>query len=133
MVISKQIVIATPGRLLDVLDSRYIVLSQCTYIVMDEADRMIDMGFEESVQSILDYIPVSNQKPDSDEIENKVLMKSNFLSKHKFRQVVFYCWIINIYIFFLVKVYSYKQTKEQLLIKTQVYTSFLGVLLCVLC
>ena len=54
---------------------------------MDEADRMIDMGFEESVQSILNYIPVSNQKPDSDEIENKVLMKSNFLSKHKFRQV----------------------------------------------
>merc|ERR1719466_56719 len=85
-----EIVIATPGRLLDVLDSRYIVLSQCTYIVMDEADRMIDMGFEESVQSILNYIPVSNQKPDSDEIENKVLMKSNFLSKHKFRQTVMF-------------------------------------------
>ena len=48
-----QIVIATPGRLLDVLENRYIVLSQCTYVVLDEADRMIDMGFEPDVQKIL--------------------------------------------------------------------------------
>jgi superfamily II DNA/RNA helicase len=41
-----QIVIATPGRLIDVLENRYLVLNQCTYIVLDEADRMIDMGFE---------------------------------------------------------------------------------------
>ncbi|KAL3231883.1 hypothetical protein MRX96_023151 [Rhipicephalus microplus] len=40
------IVIATPGRLIDVLENRYLVLSRCTYIVLDEADRMIDMGFE---------------------------------------------------------------------------------------
>jgi len=48
-----QIVIATPGRLIDVLENRYIVLSQCTYVVLDEADRMIDMGFEPDVQKIL--------------------------------------------------------------------------------
>ena len=48
-----QIVIATPGRLIDVLENRYIVLNQCTYVVMDEADRMIDMGFEPDVQKIL--------------------------------------------------------------------------------
>ncbi|XP_066906275.1 probable ATP-dependent RNA helicase DDX23 [Halyomorpha halys] len=41
-----EIVIATPGRLIDVLENRYLVLNQCTYIVLDEADRMIDMGFE---------------------------------------------------------------------------------------
>ena len=35
------IVIGTPGRLLDVLQNRYLTLQQCTYVVMDEADRMI--------------------------------------------------------------------------------------------
>jgi ATP-dependent RNA helicase DDX23/PRP28 len=39
---------------------------RCTYIVMDEADRMIDMGFEGEVQKILDHMPVTNQKPDSE-------------------------------------------------------------------
>lgn len=39
-----EIVIATPGRLIDVLENRYLVLNQCTYIVLDEADRMIDLG-----------------------------------------------------------------------------------------
>lgn len=56
-----QIVIATPGRLIDVLENRYLVLNQCTYIVLDEADRMIDMGFEPDVQKILEYMPVTNQ------------------------------------------------------------------------
>jgi superfamily II DNA/RNA helicase len=45
-------VIATPGRLIDVLENRYLVLNQCTYIVLDEADRMIDMGFEPGMYSI---------------------------------------------------------------------------------
>ena len=36
-----QIVIGTPGRLIDVLENRYLTLQQCTYVVMDEADRMI--------------------------------------------------------------------------------------------
>lgn len=49
--------IATPGRLIDVLENRYIVLSQCTYVVLDEADRMIDMGFEPDVQKILGMLP----------------------------------------------------------------------------
>ncbi|CAG7827086.1 unnamed protein product, partial [Allacma fusca] len=58
-----EIVIATPGRLIDVLENRYLVLNQCTYIVLDEADRMIDMGFEPDVQKILEFMPVTNQKP----------------------------------------------------------------------
>ncbi len=40
-----EIVIGTPGRLVDVLENRYLVLNQCTYVVMDEADRMINMGY----------------------------------------------------------------------------------------
>ncbi|KAF2290899.1 hypothetical protein GH714_016319 [Hevea brasiliensis] len=44
-----EVVIATPGRLLDCLERRYAVLNQCNYVVLDEADRMIDMGFEPQV------------------------------------------------------------------------------------
>lgn len=45
-------VIATPGRLLDVLENRYLSLDQCTYVILDEADRMLDMGFEPEVQKV---------------------------------------------------------------------------------
>lgn len=38
-----EIVIATPGRMADCLRSHYAVLNQCNYVVLDEADRMIDM------------------------------------------------------------------------------------------
>lgn len=80
--------IATPGRLIDVLENRYLVLGRCTYLVLDEADRMIDMGFEPDVQKILEYIPVTNQKPDTDEAEDPEKMTLNFESgKHKYRQV----------------------------------------------
>lgn len=48
-------------------ENRYLVLNQCTYAVLDEADRMIDLGFEPEVQKILDFLPVSNMKPDSGE------------------------------------------------------------------
>ncbi len=60
-----EIVIATPGRLVDVVENRYLALNQCTYIVLDEADRMIDMGFEGEVQKVLDHLPVTNMKPDN--------------------------------------------------------------------
>ncbi|KAK2851656.1 hypothetical protein Q5P01_007932 [Channa striata] len=86
-----EIVIATPGRLIDVLENRYLVLGRCTYVVLDEADRMIDMGFEPDVQKILEYIPVTNQKPDTDEAEDPEKMTMNFESgKHKYRQTVMF-------------------------------------------
>ena len=47
-----EIVIATPGRLLDCLEQRYAVLNQCNYVVLDEADRMIDLGFEPQARAI---------------------------------------------------------------------------------
>jgi ATP-dependent RNA helicase DDX23/PRP28 len=70
-----EVVIATPGRLLDCLESRYTVLNQCNYVVLDEADRMIDLGFEPQVVGVLDAMPSSNMKPVDDEEEldvNKV-------------------------------------------------------------
>lgn len=64
------------------------MLSRCTYVVLDEADRMIDMGFEPDVQKILEHMPVTNQKPDTDEAEDPEKMLANFESgKHKYRQV----------------------------------------------
>jgi len=63
-------IIATPGRLNDCLDRRYIVLVQCNYVVLDEADLMIDMGFEPQVTSILEAMPSSNLRP-VDETEEK--------------------------------------------------------------
>lgn len=85
--------IATPGRLIDVLENRYLVLSRCTYVVLDEADRMIDMGFEPDVQKILEHMPVTNQKPDTDEAEDPEKMLANFESgKHKYRQVSLLPW-----------------------------------------
>ena len=49
-----EVMVATPGRLNDALDRRYMVLNQCNYVVLDEADRMIDMGFEPQVKAVLD-------------------------------------------------------------------------------
>ena len=65
-----EIVIATPGRLKDCLERTVLVLSQCTYVVMDEADRMVSLGFEEVINFILNQLPVSNLKPDTDDAEN---------------------------------------------------------------
>ena len=59
--------VATPGRLNDALDRRYIVLNQCNYVVLDEADRMIDMGFEPQVNAILSAMPSSNLKPEAED------------------------------------------------------------------
>lgn len=86
-----EIVIATPGRLIDVLENRYLVLAQCTYVVLDEADKMIDMGFEADVQKILEFLPVTNMKPDTDDAEDPTKMLQNMeSSKHRYRQTVMF-------------------------------------------
>ena len=53
------IVVATPGRLVDSLERGIVSLEKCYHLTMDEADKMIDMGFEKSLQAILDYLPSS--------------------------------------------------------------------------
>ncbi|KAJ5500029.1 Helicase C-terminal [Penicillium expansum] len=80
-----EIIIATPGRLVDCIERRMLVLSQCCYVIMDEADRMIDLGFEEPVNKILDALPVTNEKPDTEEAENSAAM-----SQHQYRQTMMY-------------------------------------------
>ncbi|KAF7730004.1 DEAD (Asp-Glu-Ala-Asp) box polypeptide 23 [Apophysomyces ossiformis] len=84
-----EIIIATPGRLKDCLDRRILVLNQCTYVVMDEADRMIDMGFEADVNFILDALPVSNVKPDGAEAEDAEAMTKTFGGR-KYRQTTMF-------------------------------------------
>ncbi|KAJ2992443.1 hypothetical protein NUW58_g2168 [Xylaria curta] len=85
-----EIIVATPGRLVDCIERRLLVLSQCCYIIMDEADRMIDMGFEEPVNKILDALPVTNEKPDSDAAENAQLMSRPLGGKDRYRQTMMY-------------------------------------------
>lgn len=48
------IVVGTPGRLNECIEMAYLVLNQCCYLILDEADRMIDMGFAPQIESILD-------------------------------------------------------------------------------
>ncbi|KAI1731787.1 DEAD/DEAH box helicase domain-containing protein [Ditylenchus destructor] len=84
------IVIATPGRLVDVLENRYISLNLCSYVIMDEADKMLDMGFEAEVNRILDFIPVTNLKPDTEDAEDENKLMENFANRNKYRQTVMF-------------------------------------------
>eukprot|EP00117_Sycon_ciliatum_P042333 scpid63657/ scgid30812/ Probable ATP-dependent RNA helicase DDX17; DEAD box protein 17 len=56
-----EICIATPGRLIDFLESGKMNLKRCTYLVLDEADRMLDMGFEPQIRKIVDQIRPDRQ------------------------------------------------------------------------
>lgn len=56
-----EIVIATPGRLIDMLESNKTNLRRVTYLVLDEADRMLDMGFEPQIRKIIGQIRPDRQ------------------------------------------------------------------------
>ena len=56
-----EIVVATPGRLLDHVQQRTINLSQVQMLVLDEADRMLDMGFIRDIHRIIDLLPKQRQ------------------------------------------------------------------------
>ncbi|KAF8671062.1 hypothetical protein HU200_050341 [Digitaria exilis] len=55
------VVVATPGRLNDILEMRRVSLKQVSYLVLDEADRMLDMGFEPQIRKIVKEIPHRRQ------------------------------------------------------------------------
>ncbi|KAG6816943.1 hypothetical protein H0H87_001458 [Tephrocybe sp. NHM501043] len=52
------IVVATPGRLIDMLEKKRFTFNNCKYLCMDEADRMIDLGFEDDVRNIMSFFKV---------------------------------------------------------------------------
>jgi len=52
-----QIIVATPGRLIDLIDRKAINLSTIQYVVLDEADEMLNMGFKEDLDKILSFTP----------------------------------------------------------------------------
>ncbi|MEY5069137.1 MAG: hypothetical protein RLZ47_999 [Bacteroidota bacterium] len=52
-----QIVVATPGRMLDIINRKAINFSQVSYVVLDEADEMLNMGFQEDIDQILSTTP----------------------------------------------------------------------------
>jgi len=55
-----EVCIATPGRLLDFVREKTINLDRVTFLVLDEADRMLDMGFEPQIRKIIKCIRVNN-------------------------------------------------------------------------
>lgn len=55
------ILIATPGRLLDLMDQRYVKLDHLKIFVLDEADRMLDMGFIHDVKKVIAKLPAKRQ------------------------------------------------------------------------
>ncbi|XP_060963876.1 DEAD-box ATP-dependent RNA helicase 24 isoform X2 [Cannabis sativa] len=56
-----EIVVATPGRLIDMLKMKALTMSRATYLVLDEADRMFDLGFEPQIRSIVGQIRPDRQ------------------------------------------------------------------------
>ena len=55
------ILVATPGRLLDLIEQGYVNLKQIQTLVLDEADRMLDMGFLPAIQQVLQFVPAERQ------------------------------------------------------------------------
>lgn len=59
---SAEIVVATPGRLKDLQNDGSLDLGKVKYLVLDEADRMLDKGFEQDIRDIIDFMPTSSRQ-----------------------------------------------------------------------
>lgn len=69
-----QIVIGTPGRMVDCLEQSFLVLNQCNYVVLDEADRMVDMGFEPQVVALLEAMGGLLKDEDEERAERQLAL-----------------------------------------------------------
>jgi len=56
-----EIIVATPGKLISHLNMGYVKFESLRYLILDEADRMLDMGFYEDIQKIITYLPKKRQ------------------------------------------------------------------------
>jgi len=56
-----EVIVATPGRLIDLMQEEYVDLSEVSYLVLDEADRMLDQGFERDIRAIIACTNVNRQ------------------------------------------------------------------------
>ncbi len=56
-----EIIVATPGKLISHLNMGYVKFEHLRYLILDEADRMLDMGFYEDIQKIITYLPKKRQ------------------------------------------------------------------------
>ncbi|KAJ8611665.1 hypothetical protein CTAYLR_007890 [Chrysophaeum taylorii] len=66
-----ELVVGTPGRLNDCLETQYLVLNQANYVVLDECDRMLDMGFEPQVTAVLEAMGGLLKSEDEGELERQ--------------------------------------------------------------
>jgi ATP-dependent RNA helicase RhlE len=81
------IVVATPGRLIDLMDQKSVDLSHVEILVLDEADRMLDMGFIHSIRKILKVLPEKRQSllfsatfsPDIKKLANSFLVNPKMI------------------------------------------------------
>ena len=68
-------IIGTPGRIVSCIEKKYTSLEECEYVIIDEADKMIDMGFEESLKTILNLIKGILPEPKNNENEEETQEK----------------------------------------------------------
>jgi ATP-dependent RNA helicase RhlE len=89
-----EIIIATPGRLMDFMEQGLVNLSGLTTLVLDEADRMLDMGFMPSIRRIVKAVPVKRQtllfsatmSPEIDRIAQVFLKDPEYVSVSRYGQ-----------------------------------------------
>lgn len=72
-----EVVVGTPGRMLDCIEHNFLVLNQCNYVVLDEADRMIDMGFEPQVVAVLEAMGGLLKSEDEEQAEQQLRQIQN--------------------------------------------------------
>ena len=73
------VVIATPGRLIAHLSLGYVDLSRVSYFILDEADRMLDMGFYDDIMQIVKFLPKERQTSRSSDYNIRSQSQSSFL------------------------------------------------------